>query len=284
MFPLRSDLRFGMSIANVFSSGLSGVDTSLPVMKLNAVQAKGRSPESNNVPVADIDHLSTHLKQQQQYGMEKMTVLRGNQESSRPPRPESASQALERYNPERHKSRWEEHKRLVSRDATLASSFSRSLCADGCICACHTVKDWGRWAVHFPFLGTLTLSYHGITRRRIPCSNPRCERLQTQAKVVRVDVQPSVWLVRATMSVLLSFGLPSPELVLRVHKVTELSDVHSYINQLLWAVHRAELNGIQHFLQSRLVRADDFYGDPAIGYTPLRLALDRKYGDVARLL
>lgn len=93
-----------------------------------------------------------------------------------------------------------------------------------------------------------------------------------------------MWLLRATVSVFLSFGLPHPELLLRVSAVTELADVHSPMNNMLWAVQRDDVVGVKHFLAGRLVRPGDFYGDPGVGFTPLRLALDKKYGEVAKLL
>lgn len=216
-------------------------------------------------------------------GVKHMVAFDSKGES---PQPETASPppALESYNLERHQNQWAEQKRLGARAVTLPGYFSRSLCSDSCICACHSVKNWGRWALHPPFLGSLMISYRGVTQKRIPCSNSRCKSLESQGKLVRMDVHPPTWLVRATMSVFLSFGLPNPELVIRVNRVTEHTDVHSSMNQFLWAIQREEVAGVKHFLQSREVRADDIWGPPAVGLTPLRLALDRKSGEVAQLL
>lgn len=242
---------------------------------------------SHNYPATDTDHVQSDTERSN--GEDDIVLFTSNI-ARVPARRPSAICSLDRHDPERHKSRWIERKQLVGAQEPLlaVSHSSSSSCADGCICACHSAKNSGRWALHFPMLGTLTVSHRGVTQRRTPCSNPRCNSLRSQpqatTRVVRMDVQPSMWLLRATISVFLSFGMPSPELVLRVNKVTDNTDVHSFMNHVLWAIQREDAAGVQHFLQSRLVRADDVWGDPVNGFTPMRLALDRRSGEIARLL
>lgn len=190
----------------------------------------------------------------------------------------------ERNDLDRRKSRWMEHKRLGARSALVPGFELGSSCPDGCICACHSMKNWSKSILYFPFLGTLKVSHSGLLPDRTPCSNPRCQSHQSQEKLVRMDIYPSAWLLRASISIFLSFGLSSPELLLRVNKVTELTDVHSYMNQLLWSLQRDEAEGVKYFLRRRLVRSDDIYGPPDRAFTPLRFALDRRSGEMARLL
>lgn len=268
------------SVTDKHSPGSLGFKPSPPVLE-RLVEAEGGNFTTPNLLITDISQLQS--QPEEAHAMNEVILFNSNKEGSHP---ESVSEdlALQDSNPERHKSRWAEHKRLGSRGLAFPSSYTRSLCPNDCICACHSVKNSGRWAMQSPLLGSLWIWYRGIARRRIPCSNPQCMSSQSQEKFIRVDVQPPTWLLRATISAFLSFGLPSPELLLRVNKITEVTDVHSFINQLLWAIQREESAHVKHFLQSRLVRADDLYGDPIVGFTPLRLALDRKARDVARLL
>lgn len=190
----------------------------------------------------------------------------------------------ERNDPERRKSRWVEHKRLGTRNTLLSSFDLRVSCPCGCICACHSMKNWSKSIFYFPFLGTLRVSHSGLLPQHTPCSNPQCQSHQSPEKLVRMDIYPSTWLLRASISIFLSFGLSSPELLLRVNRVTELTDVHSYMNQLLWSLQRDEAEGVKYFLRRRLVRSDDIYGDPVRAFTPLRFALDRRSGEIAKLL
>ncbi|KAJ4416853.1 hypothetical protein N0V82_006492 [Gnomoniopsis sp. IMI 355080] len=265
----------------------------------NSVEANERARPTHNLAIKGIDPDHGEPRPDENHGGNEITRFKGPGHNDMPRRP-SSSLILERHHmddPEQHKSRWIEHKGLGARNTSLSgysSSSSTSSCPAGCICACHSVKDWGRWILHFPFLGTLMVTHRGVltTKQRTPCSNPRCPRNSAssyplgtgQEKLVRMDIYPSMWLLRATISVFLSFGVPSPELLIRVNKVFEITDVHSSMNQLLWAIQREEPEGVKHFLQSRLVRADDIYGEPSNGFTPLRLALDRKSGEIASLL
>lgn len=146
------------------------------------------------------------------------------------------------------------------------------------------MKNWSKSILYFPFLGTLKVSHSGVLPERTPCSNPRCQNNESPEKLIRVDIYPATWLLRASISIFLSFGLSSPELLLRVNRVTELTDVHSFMNQLLWSLQREEAEGVKYFLRRRLVRSDDIYGDPVNAFTPLRFALDRRSGEIARLL
>lgn len=244
--------------------------------------AKGLSSTIHDFPITDLHPIRPQPEQVHDKGK---VVLFNPKKQGLSPRRETAPVALERYNLRRHQGQWVEQKRLGAQAVALPGSFSKSYCSEGCICACHSVKNWGRWTLRStPFLGSLRVSYRGVAWRHVPCSNPRCKSHQSQGKFVRVDIQPPTWLLRATMSVFLSFGLPNPELVIRLNRVTEQTDVHSSMNQLLWAIQREEVVGVQHFLQTREVRADDLYGAPAFGFTPLRLALDRKSEKLARLL
>lgn len=232
-------------------------------------------------PITD---LSFHRPQPEEVHARGKIVLFDGRSEGLSPNKGNPPLLLERYSLQRHQDRPVEQKRLGAGAVTLPAPVPRSYCLDGCICACHSVKDWGRWALHSPFLGSIMISYRGVTQKRPLCSNPRCKSSTSQAKLVRMDILPPTWLVRATMSVFLSFGMPNPEMVIRVSRVTEQTDVHSSMNQLLWAIQREEAFGVRHFLQGREVRPDDIYGPPSNGFTPLRLALDRKAEDVAQLL
>lgn len=247
----------------------------------NAVEGKHAASNNHTLVITDKEHKKEPSFDEIQGENER--VLSEECEGPTHSRKLSSSLALERYNSEQHKSLRDDRKRLGARNTLHPGFSSASSCSAGCICACHAVKGWGRWALHFPHLATLLVTHRGVTKR-IPCSNPRCQSNSFQEKLVRMDIYPSMWLLRATISVFLSFGLPSPELLIRVNKVIEYTDVHSYMNQLLWAIQREESHGVKHFLQSRLVRADDIYGEPLNGFTPLRLALDRKSKEVASLL
>lgn len=163
--------------------------------------------------------------------------------------------------------------------------LTHSICAIDCRCACHTTQNYGTW--YMPWLsqtlGSLLISYHGTLFWKTGCTDFSCRASLTKPpRWLRASYTLPPWLLRITVSVFVSPGPPSPELLLRViNHLPDMSSPDAFWN-LKSIVGRDDLDALKFSLTNRLASVHDVHR--ATGQTALVNAIREERYDMVKIL
>lgn len=145
-------------------------------------------------------------------------------------------------------------------------------CEAPCPCPCHAARGHAVWRTEAlqPLLGSLSVSYRGGLTRQGKCTVSGCRNSRgRENRRLRVDYRLPPWLLGLALTVCVSTGPPSPELLIRV--VRRISrNSREITRSIFYLVRRNDLEGLKSALASRSVSVYDELADD--GTTALRQA------------
>lgn len=158
-------------------------------------------------------------------------------------------------------------------------------CAPNCRCSCHATQSYGSWSIPWlkRILGSILISYHGTVLWKTACTDSSC--LASRAKDLRwlrISYTLPPWLLQMTLSVYVSPGPPTPELLLRV--INHLPNVASPGDfwNLKVIVERGDLEALKYSIANRLCSVHDVHH--ATGQTALLFAIRHERFEMVRIL
>lgn len=176
-------------------------------------------------------------------------------------------------------------------DSTAASSIHslpphmQPICPTDCRCACHATRNYGSWSIPWlhKAMGSLLVSYRGGLLWKTACTDFRCLASRTKApRWLRASYTLPPWLLQMTLSVFVSPGPPSPELLLRViNQLPNVSSPEAFWN-LKGIVERGDLEALKYSIAHRLSSVHDEHR--ATGWTALGFAIRWEKFDMVKIL
>lgn len=181
---------------------------------------------------------------------------------------------------------WGESSTLTGSVHSLGSNKqSIPKCPTDCQCACHAVLNYGSWSIPWLYriLGSVLISYHGTLLSKTICTDFKCIASRTKApRWLRASYTLPPWLVQMTLSVYVSPGPPTPELLLRViNQLPHVSSPEAFWN-LKIIVERGDLEALKFSIANRLSSVHDVHH--ATGQTALLFAIRHERFDMVKIL
>lgn len=179
---------------------------------------------------------------------------------------------------------WDTHNAVPDNIRCLVT-HTYSTCTAGCSCACHATRNYHSWSIPWleKALGSLSVSYHGTLLWKTVCTNATCLASRNKApQWLRASYTLPPWLLKVTLSLFLSPGPPTPELLLRViNRLPQLSSPEAFWN-LKGIIDRGDLEALKFSIANRLASVHDVHH--ASGYTALGYAIKAENFEMVKIL
>lgn len=170
-------------------------------------------------------------------------------------------------------------------DTRSLAPHMHTICPTDCRCACHATRNYSTWSIPWlnKALGSCLIWYHRTLLWETACTDFRCLATRTKSpRWLRASYTLPPWLFQTTLSLFVSLGPPTPELLLRViNQLPNVSSPEAFWN-LKGIVERGDLEALKFAIAHRLASVHDVHR--ATGGTALKFAIWAGSFDMVKIL